>query len=252
MPCVTLDPRARVLLLLLSFVPPVLFNDPRGTGPVAILYLAVCLAAGAGAALRAAAVVLLPVLLASTVLWALMLGQGEPVARLGPLVLRDQSLLFGLAMGCRFIAWSIAGVAFVALTSVEDLAWALHRLGLPYPVAFGLSSSLRLARQLSGTAAAVAEAQQARGLDLRAGAPAQRVRKAVPMLVPLLVLSLRRVNSLAMAMEARGYGAGRRTSWIAWRWTGRDTAVLIGATALVAVAVWARLQGLGVLIPERL
>lgn len=252
MPRLTLDPRARVLLLGLSFVPPVLFNDPRGTGAVAALYLAACLAAGAATALRSAAPFLLSLLATSTVLWALMLGQGEVVARLGPVALRDQSLLFGLAMGFRFTAWSTAGVAFVALTSVEDLAWALHRLGLPYSVAFGLSASLRLARHLSETAVAVSEAQQARGLDLTSGGLLTRVRKAIPMLIPLLVLSLRRVNSMAMAMEARGYGAGGRTSWISWRWGAVDTLALLTAAALVGACVWMRLQGLGVLVPERL
>lgn len=248
----TLDPRARVLLLGLSFAPPILFNDPRGTGAVAIVYLAVCLVAGAGPALRSAALVLLPLLLTSTALWAVMLGRGEVVAQIGPVAVRDQSLLFGLAMGFRFTAWSVAGIAFVALTSVEDLAWALHRLGLPYSVAFGLSASLRLARHLSGTAAAVAEAQQARGLDLTTGSLAARIRKAAPMLIPLLVLSLRRVNSMAMALEARGYGAGPRTSWILWRWGAAETLAVLAAAAAVGLCVWLRLQGLGVLVPERL
>lgn len=252
MPRVSLDPRARVLLLVLSLAPPLLFNDPRGTGACALLYLAVGAATGAGPALRSAGLVLLPLVPTSMALWALLLGQGEVVARVGPFALRDVSLLFGLAMGLRFTAWTVAGVAFVALTPVEELAWALHRLGLPYPVAFGLSTSLRLARQLRETAISVAEAQQSRGLDLTSGSLGERVRKAAPMLIPLLVLSLRRVNSMAMAMEARGYGAGRRTSWICWRWSAADTGAVLAAAVGVALCAWLRWQGFLVLVPDRL
>lgn len=248
----TVDPRARVVLLLLSFVPPLCFNSPGAGAAVAAAYVAVGLGAGAGATLRRAAPVLLPLVLTSALLWALLLGRGEVVIRLGPLALRDLSLLFGLAMGFRFVAWSVAGLVFLALTPVEQLAWALRGLGLPYPLAFGLSLSVRMARQLSETAVTVAEAQQVRGLDLSTGSLLERLRKASPMLVPLLVLSLRRVNQMAMAMEARGYGSGPRTSWLVSHWSTRDTMAVLLAMGLAAGAAWLRLRGVGVLLPDRL
>lgn len=249
---VLLDPRARVLLLVLGCVPAACFNHPAWTAPAALAVLAVGLAAGAGPALRKSAPFLLTLLTVSTVLWSLLLGQGDPLFEAGPLVFRKESLLFGLAVGLRLVSWSAAGLAFMAVTPVEEMTWALHRLGLPYPAAFGLSMSVRLAGQFTDTARTVSQAQEVRGLDLRSGGLLARTRKAAPMIVPLLVLALRRVNRMAMAMESRGYGAGRRTSWIEHRWGGRETAAVLAAALLAAACVALRLEGFGVAVPGRL
>ena len=251
MPGLSLDPRASILLLLCSFIPPICFNDPVACAAVFASYLATALLAAGPRRLRAAWFLLPPLILTSVPLWALFLGQGEVVGRWGPLAWRDISGLFGLAMGFRFGAWSLAGLTFLALVTVEELAWGLHRLGLPYPAAFSLSLSIRLARQFSETARMIVEAQLVRGLDLGSGSLPSRLGRLVPMLVPLLVLSLRRVNQMAMAMEARGYGTGHRTTWVDHRWRTFDTLAVLAASALSVLCVGLRWNGMGILLRDR-
>jgi len=246
------DPRASLLLLVVGFVPPLCFNAPWPVAAVLAGYLAVGLVAAGPRRLRPAGFLLPPLILTSALLWGVFLGRGEVVVRLGPLAFRDVSALFGLAMGLRFGAWSLAGLTFLAVVTVEELAWALHRLGLPYPAAFGLSLSVRLTGQFSETAGRVLEAQRIRGLDLNSGSLLSRLGRLTPMLVPLLVLSLRRVNQMAMAMEARGFGEGRRTTWTEHPWRSRDTLRVLAGLALTGLCVGLRWHGVGVLVSDRL
>ena len=55
------------------------------------------------------------------------------------------------------------------------------------------------------------KAQRARGADLDTGKANffRRVRRTLPMIVPLFVLALRRAERLAEAMEARVYSGGQ-------------------------------------------
>ncbi len=252
MPGLKSDPRASLLLLSGSFVPPLCFNAPLPGAVVLAGYLVVGLAAAGSRRLRPAWFLLPPLVLSSMLLWGVFLGRGEVLARLGPLTFRDVSGLYGLAMGLRFGAWSLAGLTFLAVVSVEELAWGLHRLGMPYPAAFGLSLSVRLAGQFSETARRVLEAQRVRGLDLGSGSLPSRLGRLTPMLVPLLVLSLRRVNQMAMAMEARGFGGGQRTTWTEHEWGSNDTLRVLAGLALVLICVGLRWQGVGALVSDRL
>ena len=79
-------------------------------------------------------------------------------------------------------------------------------------------------------------AQRARGADFRSGGLSGARRALVPVLVPLFVLSFRRADELALAMEARCYRPGSvRTRLHPLRAGARD-AVLLAATAAVIAA----------------
>ena len=54
----------------------------------------------------------------------------------------------------------------------------------------------------------IMRAQRARGADFRSGGLRERARALVPVLIPLFVLSFRRADDLALAMEARCYRPG--------------------------------------------
>ena len=51
-------------------------------------------------------------------------------------------------------------------------------------------------------------AQTARGIDFREGNLFSRLKKLMPILVPLFVSAIRRSNELALAMDARCYHGG--------------------------------------------
>jgi len=82
----------------------------------------------------------------------------------------------------------------------------------------------------------IMRAQRARGADFRRGGLRERTRSLVPVLVPLFVLSFRRADELALAMEARCYRPGAmrtRLHPLRARWS---DVVLLVATAAVITA----------------
>ena len=56
------------------------------------------------------------------------------------------------------------------------------------------------------------EAQTARGIEFDRGGIANKIRLMVPLCVPLLVSSVRKTNSAAIAAEVRGFNLRTRTS----------------------------------------
>ena len=116
---------------------------------------------------------------------------------------------------------------FFASTPPEDLGNALVRMGLPYSAAFVMSASLQFVPVITRKARGVMDAQRARGIELR---PGWRALMNYPaFLAPLLIQAFQMAESLAEAMECRGYGRGGRRRLDDNRMRARDwTAIALG------------------------
>jgi len=122
--------------------------------------------------------------------------------------------------------------AFFSATEPEDLANALVKSGLPYPVAFVLSSSLQFVPVMGRKVKNVLDAQRARGIPLEPGWAA--IRHYPAFLGPVLIQAFQMAEELAEAMECRGFGLSGRTFLKEFRMGARDWTVLsIGLVALV-------------------
>ena len=125
----------------------------------------------------------------------------------------------------------------VALT--DALAWLgrpLRHLRIPSDeLALTVTIALRFIPTLLAELDTIMRAQRARGADFSKGGPVRRARALVPVLVPLFVVSFRRADDLALAMEARCYRSGApRTRLHPLRARPAD-ACLLGLTAAVIV-----------------
>jgi energy-coupling factor transport system permease protein len=119
---------------------------------------------------------------------------------------------------------------------IESLLHPFRRLGLPaHELAMVFTIALRFVPTLAEELEKLLKAQSARGADIRLGSnPVQRVRHFLPVLVPLFLVTLRRGDTLAEAMEARGYtGSLGRTRFVQLKMSPND----ILALAMVAVLV---------------
>jgi len=204
---------------------------------------------GGGKVLLGFAPLLAMIILGSLLLWPAFVPGKIHVAG----YLTEEGLIFGLGMGMRLMAFSVLGMLYLLTSPVEETAWAMHRLGLPYVVSFGIVMAFRLMERISKTAETVVAAQRSRGLTVDKGSMVQRWRSYVPLLVPILVLSMRRVDGMAMAMESRAFSPiARRTSLLNFKMRLRDWTALLAAAVLLGLAIWLRVQGYGVLISGRL
>lgn len=229
-----LDPRPKLILLLA-----VLFLAVATSGPLvpAALLLAALVGVGVAGAWRAVRRVrglVLILFIVSVGIWSLL-----PVALGQASGARAGTVWLGVATGLKLAAMIVCSVLFLATTRVEELTLGLIRLGLPYPAAFAFSTALRLVPTLVGAAVMIIMAQKSRGLEAETGSWVARIRKHVPLLVPIIASTLRATNTFAMALEARGFRFSRsRTSLLTLRLTAWDWAATLLAAALLGVAGW--------------
>jgi energy-coupling factor transport system permease protein len=100
-----------------------------------------------------------------------------------------------------------------------------------------LATSLNLVSGFGRTFAAVRDAQRMRGWRPRG------LRSWNEVLVPVVLTAIEDSVLLAEAMEARGFGAGRRTSYAMARWNRWDLTVVVAALGAVALFMGLRLAG---------
>jgi len=241
-----LHPQVKGAALLIAFACALVLSHPLWLLLPAAGLLAVVLAWGLQPAYRRV-IVLIGVLFVATILmWALVLGGGEPLVSLGPLAISREGLLFGVGMGMRICIMIAAGVVYLATTRPEETVWALQRSGVPYRAAFSLGLAFRLLPLFLSQARRIREVQIARGLDLGARNPLERARAHLPLVAPVILSALRRVDRLAVALEGRGFGgSARRTSMREPRFGLREMLALLSVAGLLVVEVLIRLAGHG-------
>jgi len=119
----------------------------------------------------------------------------------------------------------VALAGFLTLTTppVEKLLRPLRIFRLPiHEFTLMITLSLRFIPILIQEAEHIKSAQLSRGLSL-SGSILQRIKKLVPMIVPLFVSAIKRAEDLAVAMEARAYsGQSGRTTFRVLRFRWRD------------------------------
>ncbi|MBN2126751.1 MAG: energy-coupling factor transporter transmembrane protein EcfT [Deltaproteobacteria bacterium] len=98
------------------------------------------------------------------------------------------------------------------INGIERILRPLKVLRIPsHDVAMMISIALRFLPTLIEDMARIKEAQMARGASFGAGSLFRRAKAAATLTLPLILGSLRRVEELATAMEARAYRRGPRT-----------------------------------------
>ena len=190
----------------------------------------------------------------STMMWPFFVKGPTPLWSWGSLQVSREPILYGIAMGLRLATFVGTGLIFLSTTRNEEMTNGLIRMGCPYPIAFALSTALRLVPTFAGAGATIIQAQVSRGLDLESGNILSRVGKFIPQAVPLFIYAIRHTNLLAMALESKGFSPeSRRTMYYEPRMCERDYITLTALIILLAVSLYLRLGlHLGAVIPGRL
>ena len=119
-------------------------------------------------------------------------------------------------------------------SAVEGLLSPLKKVKVPvHEFGLMLSMSLRFVPTLMDDTTRIMNAQKARGVDFDEGSIVQKVKALIPILIPLFATSLKRADSLAIAMEARGYQGGKgRSQYRQLKWSFKDTLTIFVILAL--------------------
>jgi energy-coupling factor transport system permease protein len=157
-------------------------------------------------------------------------------------------LVAGAILLLRFFALILALSLASFCTSTSELIQGVSRLLSPLnklkihtmDLVMVMQITLRFVPMLAQTAERIAKAQASRGAEWggKTKGLVNRIRQIVPLIVPLIVISLRRSENLALAMDARAYGfLDYRTSMIEMRfkWTDWLTILLNIIVSLIVI-----------------
>jgi energy-coupling factor transport system permease protein len=158
---------------------------------------------------------------------------GDPVAAslldLGPVRITTLAAGNGVALALRVIAIASVGAVFTLTTDPTRLADALVRQsGLSPRFAYGALAAYQAIPRFAEDLSTLRQARRIRGL---------RGSWHPRLLVSLLVLAIRHGDRMALAMDARAFGAGPMTHYRDLHWLWLDAAVAIGGAVVLAGAL---------------
>jgi len=192
-----LDPRTKMLMTFIFMTVALLFTS---IVPLLITFIAT----------------LVPVLLAKSIKEWLSSLKGTTMLLIFILVINSfvRDLNFAIAMVLRLIVLITAFSAFFLTTHPDDLAQALIQMKVPFDFAFALSMATRYVPTLAREAQTIMDAQMSRGLELQKGGLTQKIRNLIPLIIPLIVNSVRRAMSIAESLESRAFGAIKKRTYL--------------------------------------
>ena len=170
--------------------------------------------------------------------------QGDVLVSLPWGYIGTASVLNAVLIVVRLVACAVPLFLVFYVTKLTDMANALVKvLHVPYKYAFTFMSTVHFIPVFMNDMAGIMEAQTARGVEFDGGL-VKKVRLMVPLCVPLLVSSVRKTNSAAIAAEVRGFNLRTRESGFKeYPFSDIDFAVMAIAAALLIAAI-----ALGVLL----
>lgn len=107
---------------------------------------------------------------------------------------------------------------FVCTTNPSEFAASLNRIGISYRVSYAVALALRYIPDIQREYRDISLAQQARGTEMSKKAGLiDRLKAVSATLVPLVLSSVERIETISNAMELRGFGKNRKRSWYSAR-----------------------------------
>lgn len=148
------------------------------------------------------------------------------------------SIVAAILILMRLVACAVPLFLVMYITKLNDLANSMVKiLHVPYKYAFTFTSAVHFIPVFMNDMAGIMEAQTARGVEFDGGF-AKKVRLMVPLCVPLLVSSVRKTNSAAIAADVRGFNVRTRQSGFkAYPFSTRDVAALLACVCILALSI---------------
>lgn len=132
-----------------------------------------------------------------------------------------------------FVALPVA-ILFISATDPSEFAASLNSIGISYRVGYSVAIALRYIPDIQRDYHNISQAQQARGVELGRSEPFfARLKNAVSILMPLILTSLNRIDTISNAMELRGFGKNRRRTWYCRRPFTRSDVIAVALGALL-------------------
>ena len=162
--------------------------------------------------------VILPILIFTMLLNLLYTSDGTILLDFWVIKLTTGGITRSILMSVRVVLLIFVSAILTYTTSPNDLTDAIDRLLSPlkyiglgravHTMSMMMTIALRFIPTLVEETEKIMNAQKARGADFETGKLIDRIKAIIPILIPLLISSIRRAYDLAEAMECRCYNGG--------------------------------------------
>jgi energy-coupling factor transport system permease protein len=151
----------------------------------------------------------------------------------------DRGLTDSLGMGIRLMAIASSFPVLLATTQIKDLVVMLvEKLKIPYTYAFMFITTLRFIPTFMNEMDQIIQAQCSRAHRLDSRNFITKFFSVCPLAIPLMITSVKKAERLAISMETRGFGVGKRTYLHRQQFTAADIGaglalLLVGVVAFI-------------------
>ena len=142
----------------------------------------------------------------------------DPHAQSGPFgIITRGALSYAYLLTIRVLCIVFSLPVLTMTTTAGKIVRGLSHLKLPYPIAFVLVSAMNFTPMVFGTYDMITDAQKLRAYDRSKVKWSKRLREGggfLPIIIPMLLLLLRKTISLNIAMQTRAYGTPRERTYV--------------------------------------
>ena len=154
-----------------------------------------------------------------------------------------EASVYGVVMALSIVGIIILFVSFNLILNGNKFLYIFSRV-LP-KLAFLSMLAIRFVPLLRVRLSEITDVQRVRGIDMKSGSIKNRAKSGMVLLQILLTWSLEEALETANSMEARGYGTGKRSSYLPFQWERRDIGWLITIWLLFIVCLLGGFLGYG-------
>ncbi len=151
-----------------------------------------------------------------------------------------EQLFYQLHVSSKYLIGLPLAIMFVSTTNPSELASSLNAIGIPYKVSYAFSLALRYIPDIQKDYHDISLSQQARGVMLGKDVKLwTRFKNAITIVLPLILVSIARIDTISNAMDLRCFGKNKKRTWyMRKKFTKKDYLVLticivFGITCLV-------------------
>ncbi|MDR1866952.1 MAG: energy-coupling factor transporter transmembrane protein EcfT [Treponema sp.] len=210
-----------------------------------IIALNVAVAFGAGVGIRSLKILasLIKLSIVLFIVQILFVREGKSILTLPfNINITDRGLLFSLLFVLRIMAAALPLTLVLSVTKISAIAQSLVQyVNIPYKYTFVLTTAIRFIPLFAQEMTHIMEAQMARGVAFDTKNFFKKIRLILPLCVPLLIVSVRKIESGAISAELRGFNLRNRASmYRRYRFSLSDLIIFLGGISVVIISALSR------------
>ena len=129
---------------------------------------------------------------------------------------------------------------FVCTTNPSEFAASLNKIGVSYKIGYAVALALRYIPDIQREFRDISLAQQARGVEMssKKASVIERLKAAGAILIPLILSSMDRIETISNAMELRGFGKNPKRTWyMSRKFSKADIAFMAVSVLLMVISL---------------